>query len=115
MSTPAPHIFFCLQRAHAVVGIQTNILQRIMTFLSFDIVWTSDNDDEKDKRRIIFVNPCNEQITILNPDAEQKYRTVVSRNFEHMKNLVILRVAEWIRNWERSRHEKLDHLKDNRN
>ena len=94
ISTPAPHIFFCLQRVHAVVGIQTNILQNIMMFLSFDVVWMSDIDDENDNRRIILVNPFREKITILNPDAEQKYRTVVSRNFEHMKNLVISRTIE---------------------
>ncbi len=107
MSTPAPHIFFCLQRAHAVVGIQTNILQHIMTFLSFDIVWTSDNDDEKDTRRRIFVNPCREKITILNPDAEQTNRIVVSRNFEYMKNLMISRAELRLRNRLEGKHRLL--------
>ena len=42
-----------------------------------------------DKRRIIFVDPRREKITMLNPDAKPKDRVLVSRNFEYMKNLNI--------------------------
>ena len=91
ISTPTPHIFFCLKH---VVGVQTNILQHIMVFLSFDIVWTS--DDEKDTRKIIFVNPHNENITNMGYPSLFFY-TVVSRNFEYMKNLIISRTTSSLR------------------
>jgi hypothetical protein len=67
-------------------------------FLSFDVVWMGDNDDEKDTRKIIFVNPRRENITILNPDAEQKNCIVESQNFEYVKNLMISRVILRLRN-----------------
>ena len=100
--TVTPHVFFCMQRIHAVVGIQTNIMQRIIAFLPFDVEWMSDSDDEIDTRKIIFVNPCCEKITILNPDVEsteQKNRILVSRDFEHMEKLMISRTLS--RDWYR--------------
>ena len=42
-----------------------------------------------DTRKIIFVDPRREKITILNPEAKPKNRVLVSRNFEYMKNLII--------------------------
>ena len=62
-----------------------------------------------DTRRIIFVDPRREKITILNPDAKPRNRVLVSRNFEHMKNLIIPIATSHVRREiedERRREEK---------
>ena len=109
MSTPASHILLCLQHAHTTIGTQTRILQHIMVFFSFDVVWQNskidivwgEDDSEEDTRRMIFVNPNREKITVLNRNftcldnhsssEKRKVCLIESRNFEYMKTLMISR------------------------
>jgi hypothetical protein len=82
----APFILFCLQQI-PVIGLQTNVLQRVMRFFVFDDVWMG----SEGKRKLVLLNPARDRI---NSNRTSKDGAVESRNFDYGKLVIATKIIK---------------------